>query len=409
MTSLRRNIRSLAPLSLALGITVCRASAAGVPGEHASTDFPPGYSLAARGPLALSLAAEPGSVHWGLETGFPLGLARRDGSPSSAGIASPWRLDAGFSASQDRSSTSSRVSTSSLATSLTLARLDARGATWLGISHGGPREPGDPEAALRLGVGRAQWLAGIHAEVAWVTSSVLYRDDPRWFHTRTLRVYTQPDTGAGYYTDSTVTDHGTHTALWNTAQGSLRWQHGRLALESVGGLSLGNGVHARRWAQATLDVQLTRRVLLMASLGERPAPALAFSGGAQPRTMLGIQFAPWSARGWALNSALKPIGIKWQTQSVGHDRLLVRVHGRNVSRVELSGDFTDWAPVSLIPVHANWYAIVVRVSPGVHRVQLRLDGGPWMAPPGLPRADDGPGGPSGAWVVGEPTGHAGAF
>jgi hypothetical protein len=46
------------------------------------------------------------------------------------------------------------------------------------------------------------------------------------------------------------------------------------------------------------------------------------------------------------------------------------------------------------------------VPPGVHRVQLRVDGGPWIAPPGLPRADNGPGGPSGALVVAPPPGES---
>ena len=397
MTSAMSITRGLARLALTLGITVCRASAAEIPGEtpgEAATPAPlSAHSFAARGPVSLALAAEPGGLHWGLETGFPLGLARRDGSAASRSSEGPWRLDACFNASHDRESIEGAAS---LATSLMLERFDARGATWWGISHGGPRRQGDPEARLRLGLGRAQWLAGVRAEVAWVSSSVLYRDDAR---TRTLRVHTQPDTGAGYFSDTTVTERDTHSALWNTAQGSLRWQRGRFALESVGGLSLADGVHARRWAQATLDVQLSRRVMFMASLGERPAPALAFSGGAQPRTMLGVQFAPWSARGWAMSSALRPVVTAWQARSVGRDRLLVRVHCRDVSRVELSGDFTDWTPVTLLPVHANWWAAVVRVPPGVHRVALRLDGGPWLAPPGLPRADDGPGGPSGALVL----------
>jgi hypothetical protein len=403
MTSIRSTLRGPAQLVLALALTVSRAYAGGIPGEPASTDAAPGHSLAARGPLALALAAEPGAFHWGVETGFPLGLGRRDGAGKALSSDGPWRLDAWLSASQERGSA---ANVGSLATSLMLARLDARGATWWGISQGGPTQAGDPDAALRLGFGRAQWISGVHAELAWITSSVLFKNDPRWFHTRTLRVHTQPDTGAGFDTDTTVTDGASHTALWNTAQGSLRWQRGRLALGSVAGLSLGDGVHARRWAQATLDLQLTRRVVFMASLGERPAPALAFSSGAQPRTMLGIQFAPWSGKGWAMNSALRPIATKWEAHSVGHNYLLVRVHGRNVSRVDLSGDFTDWTPVALLPVHANWWAVVVRVPPGVHRVQLRVDGGPWIAPPGLPRADNGPGGPSGALVVAPPPGES---
>jgi hypothetical protein len=81
------------------------------------------------------------------------------------------------------------------------------------------------------------------------------------------------------------------------------------------------------------------------------------------------------------------------------DRLIVRVHLRDVSSAEIAGDFTDWKPVSLERQHAGWWYQVLSVPPGIHRVQLRLDGGAWQSPPGLPRADDGPGGPSGTLVV----------
>jgi hypothetical protein len=42
---------------------------------------------------------------------------------------------------------------------------------------------------------------------------------------------------------------------------------------------------------------------------------------------------------------------------------------------------------------------VFHVAPGLYRVQLRMDGGVWQSPPGLPRAEDGPGGPSGTLVI----------
>src|SRR5260221_607099 len=293
------------PALVALCVIAARAAAADV---QVAAPLAPG-SLAARGPLALSVAAEPRGLHWAFETGFPLGLAR-----------------------------------------------------------GGPREPGDPEARLELGFGRLHSIAGVRAEVAWTTSSVLFRNDPRWFRSRSLHYFTPGDTGEGFWTDTTLIERASHAAFWNTAQASLRWQRGRLGLESVGGLSVGDGVRARHWAQATLNLQLSRRVLLAASLGERPAPALAFHSGAQPRTMLGLQFAPWSGRGWAMRDALRPVATAWQAQPVGGGRLLLRVHGRDVSRVEVSGDFTDWTPLELLPVHANWWAAVVPVPPGVHRV-----------------------------------------
>ena len=379
------------PVLVALCIFAARAAAAELPGAQPLA----ASSLAARGPLALSVAAEPSGFHWAFETGFPLGLAR-GGAPGARHLEGPWRLDAFVDASHDRESAGDPTG---LGTSLRLERADARGASWWGISRGGPREPGDPEARLELGFGRLHSIAGVRAEVAWTTSSVLFRNDPRWSRSRTLRYFTPADTGEGFWTDTTLYERSSHAVFQNAAQASLRWQRGRLGLESVGGLSVGDGVRAHHWAQATLNLQLSRRVLLAASFGERPAPALVFHSGAQPRTMLGLQFAPWSGHGWAMRDALHPVATAWRAQPVGRDRLLVRVHGRDVSRVEVSGDFTDWTPLELVPVHANWWAAVVRVPPGVHRVQIRLDGGAWLAPPGLPRADDGPGGPSGTLLV----------
>jgi hypothetical protein len=162
---------------------------------------------------------------------------------------------------------------------------------------------------------------------------------------------------------------------------------------------MGEGVSARRWAQGMVEWQLTRRLLLLGSLGERPAPSLAFHSEAHPRSMIGLQFAPWSTRGWAMSSSLVPKATAWKTQVQRNDKLIVRVHLRDVSTAEISGDFTDWQPVSLERLHGGWWFQVLRVPPGIHRVQLRLDGGAWQSPPGLPRADDGPCGPSGTLVV----------
>jgi len=65
----------------------------------------------------------------------------------------------------------------------------------------------------------------------------------------------------------------------------------------------------------------------------------------------------------------------------------------------VAGDFTDWKPVHMEPLHGGWWYQWLSVAPGVHRVQLRLNGGLWQSPPGLPRADDGPVGTSGTLVV----------
>ena len=391
------------PLAFLVLVAACLALA---PAAHASDngvdpaplDVSPfaARSLAARGPLALSAAAEPGSLHWAFETGVPLGLTRRDAAGRLSPMTSPWRLDAFVNAVHDRTDATTMAS---VGYALRLERARDRNAAWLGLSRGGSHAAGDPEAQLRLGAGLAHAFAGVNAEVEWVASSVLFRNDPRWTTSRTF-AYTKYSVGDSTLDrDTTVYDNADHAAIWNTAQGTLRWRAGRLSLATVGGLSMGEGVSPRRWAQAMVEWQLTRRLLLMGSLGERPAPSLAFHSEAHPRSMIGLQFAPWSTRGWAMSSSLVPKTTAWKTQVQRNGKLIVRVHLRDVSTAEISGDFTDWQPVSLERLHGGWWFQVLRVPPGIHRVQLRLDGGAWQSPPGLPRADDGPGGPSGTLVV----------
>jgi hypothetical protein len=47
----------------------------------------------------------------------------------------------------------------------------------------------------------------------------------------------------------------------------------------------------------------------------------------------------------------------------------------------------------------------VPVAPGWHQINVRVDGGPWMAPPGIPTTHDSFGGDVGLLVVAPEKGH----
>jgi hypothetical protein len=72
---------------------------------------------------------------------------------------------------------------------------------------------------------------------------------------------------------------------------------------------------------------------------------------------------------------------------------------RGARSVELAGGFTEWRPLALRPVGDGAWRLALRIPPGVHHVALRIDGGPWRAPPGLPAVPDEFGGESGVFVV----------
>jgi len=67
--------------------------------------------------------------------------------------------------------------------------------------------------------------------------------------------------------------------------------------------------------------------------------------------------------------------------------LVFRVAG--AARVDLIADFTDWLPTPLQALGADTWSISLPVTPGRHRLNLRLDRGPWIVPVGtMPIADD---------------------
>ena len=77
----------------------------------------------------------------------------------------------------------------------------------------------------------------------------------------------------------------------------------------------------------------------------------------------------------------------------------VVVHTSAAATVELAGDFTDWQPVALRRAGEDMWEQVLRISSGVHRLNVRIDGGQWTAPVGTSRTTDEFGGEVGIVAV----------
>ena len=87
---------------------------------------------------------------------------------------------------------------------------------------------------------------------------------------------------------------------------------------------------------------------------------------------------------------LRPAGTELQ-------RITARIGG--VETVEVMGDFTEWSAIPLIRRGRDLWELLVPLNPGVHQINLRIDCGQWIAPPGVPTLKDGFNGEVGVLVV----------
>lgn len=85
----------------------------------------------------------------------------------------------------------------------------------------------------------------------------------------------------------------------------------------------------------------------------------------------------------------------------GEEPVRLTLYAPGAGAVEISGDFTDWQPVQLqrSPTNRDAWEGSFRIARGVHRINVRRDGGAWMAPAGTTRGADDFGGEVGVFLL----------
>lgn len=83
--------------------------------------------------------------------------------------------------------------------------------------------------------------------------------------------------------------------------------------------------------------------------------------------------------------------------TLDRDHYLVRLSVPGGSRVELKGDITDWTVIPLFRASAgdDLWETTIHKPAGIYHVNIRVDGGEWIVPPGLVAVPDRFGGSTG--------------
>jgi hypothetical protein len=201
----------------------------------------------------------------------------------------------------------------------------------------------------------------------------------------------------------TETDSSRISALgrWAETEAGVAWE-GRLVAATIalGGRLASRGIPAGAWGSASLALRLAQPLSLVASVGGARNARFTLDGEHR-YVSLGFRVSP---RLRALPVDVRPAvssasatAFIVEPDGAGRYRLLIRAP--TAHRVELSGDFTNWKPVTMTRRGDSDWSLSVALAAGTYRVNTRVDGGGWIAPPGLTTMNDDFAGEVGLLVI----------
>lgn len=184
----------------------------------------------------------------------------------------------------------------------------------------------------------------------------------------------------------------------------LRWEVGPLEMSAQGGYRLGDSYDvtpdSRRWSSAHATIWLNERIAIIGGGGRQPAlPLRGLPARSFGMAGLEIAYSPVSKSAVPVSLPHATLLKKFEMQPGTGDmrKIVIRVGG--VERVDVMGDFSDWSPLTLVRRGRDLWELNVPLSPGMYHINVRVDGGAWMAPPGIPTMHDGFAGDVGLIVV----------
>jgi hypothetical protein len=194
-----------------------------------------------------------------------------------------------------------------------------------------------------------------------------------------------------------------HQSRLTDLEASVRYEHRLMEVTIRGGQRFGDSFdvtpESRQWANAQAAFWISGQMAAVAGGGREPAQP---TRGLPARSYgtLGVMLAYWPIpRGSILVETPATLVHSFELRSAGSavQRITARIGG--VESVEIIGDFSDWAPMPLIRRGRDLWELLIPMSTGIHQINLRIDGGEWIAPPGVPTMKDGFNGEVGVLVI----------
>jgi hypothetical protein len=203
------------------------------------------------------------------------------------------------------------------------------------------------------------------------------------------------------------------SARYADTQLSASWRYSNLDLSALAGFRLGDqleslGGTARSWGSFNVVAWVKPGLAAVLSGGSYPIdPTQGFPGGRF--ASVSIRFARGHRRQPTVDAPLvqvpiaesgEPAAIKeFAWTRIGARIVTLKATIPRARSVEVSGDFTRWVPMKLTTAGNGIWTLDLPVAPGQYQMNLRIDGGKWIVPPGLLPMVDEFGGAVGLLIV----------
>ncbi len=259
-------------------------------------------------------------------------------------------------------------------------------------------------AWIGAGLGRAS-NRGIHNSLVHLESGVWGRVGPfdlRVTLSRTSFQDSTPgeritvDSGGGFAVTPSRRFLRSYSDAWAAVQWHTRW----VELDAGVGQRFGQPEFVATSWFTSAALHLTGLADLVAAFGRYPSDVAAYRLGGRYATVSLRVRMPVASSGAAYGTtpaARAASAFQLQPTAPGRYRLAIEAPG--AGQVEIMGDFSEWQPLELAPEGAGRWTVLLALTPGLHRINVRIDGGTWTVPAGTAPVEDEFAGRVGVFVV----------
>ncbi len=188
-------------------------------------------------------------------------------------------------------------------------------------------------------------------------------------------------------TDSVQTLQDPRLRLWSQLETTASWQRGRFRWDAVvGARPPVAGLPAAVWGRVGTSWRAFRGLAVIAEAGSLPAQ-VALNVPSARFVHLGFQLTPFGGNTDDRVTPARPAAA-FSVRPVGPQQYAITLRVTGATTVEIAGDFDRWHPIPLSLVHPGVWQVRVGMVEGTYRMNVRIDGGAWTAPPGAATVTD---------------------